>query len=62
LIKAKLLASDATDKSVEIETSVDASLIGGFIVQIGDKQIDASVSHSLSELAKAMTNKEYEKA
>ena len=61
-IKAKLLASDVTDKSVEIETSVDESLIGGFVVQIGDKQIDASVSHKLAELAKVMTSKEYEKA
>ncbi len=62
IIKAKLLASDVTDKSVDMETSVDESLIGGFVVQIGDKQIDASVSHKLGELAKAMTNKEYEKA
>ncbi len=61
-IKAKLLASNVTDESVDIETSVDESLIGGFVVQIGDKQIDASVSHKLAELAKAMTNKEYEKA
>jgi len=61
-IKAKLLASDVTDTSVEIETSVDESLIGGFVVQIGDKQIDASVSHKLSELAKELTNKEYAKA
>ena len=61
-IKAKLLASDVTDKSVEIETSVDESLIGGFVVQIGDRQIDASVSHKLAELAKTMTSKKYEKA
>jgi F-type H+-transporting ATPase subunit delta len=61
-LKAKLLTSDLTDKSVEIETSVDESLIGGFIVQIGDKQIDASVSHKLAELAKTLTSKEYEKA
>ena len=61
-IKAKLLASDVTDKSLDIETHVDESLIGGFVIQIGDKQIDASVSHKLAELAKAMTNKEYEKA
>ncbi len=61
-IKAKLLDSDVTDKSIEIETSVDESLIGGFVVQIGDKQIDASVSHKLAELAKTMTSKEFGKA
>ena len=61
-ITAKLLASDVTDKSVDIETEVDESLIGGFIVKIGDKQIDASVAHKLDQLAKSMTNKDYEKA
>lgn len=61
-IKAKLLDSDVTDKSIEIETNVDESLIGGFVVQIGDKQIDASVAHKLAELAKTMTSKEFEKA
>lgn len=61
-IKAKLLSSDATDQSLDIETKVDESIIGGFIVEIGDKLINASVSHKLAELAKEMTNKEYEKA
>jgi len=61
-IKAKLLASTATDQVVDVETKVDESIIGGFIVEVGDKLIDASVSHKLAELAKAMTNKEYEKA
>ena len=60
-IKSKLLASDITDKSVEIETDVDESLIGGFVIQIGDKQVDASVAYKLSELAKSITNKEYAK-
>jgi len=61
-IKAKLLASDVTDSAVEIETSVDESLIGGFVVEIGDKLIDASVSHKLAQLAKTMTSKEFAKA
>lgn len=61
-IKAKLLASTATDQVVEVETKIDESIIGGFIVEIGDNLIDASVSHKLAELAKAMTSKEYETA
>jgi len=61
-IKSKLLSSDVTDKDVEIETIVDESIIGGFIVEVGDKLIDASVSHKLARLAKELTNKEYEKA
>lgn len=61
-IKAMLLESNATDKEVNIETKVDDSIIGGFIVEIEDKLVDASVSHKLKRLAKEMTNKEYEKA
>jgi F-type H+-transporting ATPase subunit delta len=60
-IKAKLLASTATDQVVEVETKIDESIIGGFIVEIGDNLIDASVSHKLAELAKEITNKEFEK-
>lgn len=51
-IKAKLLGSDITMESVQIETDVDADLIGGFVVQIGDKLVDASVAHQLSEMRK----------
>ncbi len=61
-IKAKLLASDVTDQAVELETHIDESLIGGFVVQIGDKLIDASVSHKLAQLSKEMTNNKYESA
>lgn len=61
-LKTKLLSSTATDQLVDIETKVDESIIGGFIVEIGDKLIDASVSHKLARLAKEMTNKEYERA
>jgi len=53
-IKAKLLGSDLTEKSVEIETAVDADLIGGFVVQVGDKLVDASVAHQLKQAAKAI--------
>ena len=53
-IKAKLLGSDITDESVEIETAVDESLIGGFVVQVGDKLVDASVAHKLREMAKVI--------
>jgi len=61
-LKAKLLGSEVTDKVVDIETKVDESIIGGFIVEIGDKLIDASVAHKLKELSKTITDKSYEKA
>ena len=37
-------------KSIELETQVDPSLIGGFKVQIGDQIFDSSVSTSLELL------------
>ena len=34
----------------EIEEEVDESLIGGFIIEMGDKRYDASVKHKLNKL------------
>ena len=59
-IKAKLTASSSTAKSVEIETAVDANLIGGYVVEYGDKLYDASVAAKLTELKKQFTGNVYE--
>lgn len=59
-IKAKLLASNITDESVEIETKVDPALLGGFIIQVGDKLYDASVAHKLETLKKQFVGNAYE--
>lgn len=37
-------------KQVEIEAKVDSELIGGFILNVGDQQIDASVKSKLKSL------------
>ena len=37
---------------VELIENVDSKLIGGFIVKIGDKQIDASVARKFKDLRK----------
>lgn len=39
-----------TGKKVKLETKVDAGLLGGVVVTIGDRVIDGSVRHRLSEL------------
>jgi F-type H+-transporting ATPase subunit delta len=39
-----------TNGEVVLKTSVDKSLIGGFILTVGDKQIDASISSKLNQL------------
>lgn len=36
---------------VELQTNVDNSLIGGFILNVGDRQIDASVKSKLKKLS-----------
>lgn len=60
-IKAKLLDSNATESSVELETKVNSDLIGGFMVEIGDRLYDDSISHKLSELRKQFASTNYSK-
>lgn len=38
------------DGSIELTEKVDESLIGGFVVRMGDTRIDASVAHQLNEM------------
>lgn len=40
---------------VELVEKVDKALIGGFILRIGDKQVDASIARKLNELRKTFT-------
>jgi len=56
-VKAKVLelVKQTTTGEVELVEKVDASLIGGFILTIGDKQVDASVSRRLNELRKTFS-------
>ena len=57
-LEAKVLAKIATfsDKKVTIENTVDASIIGGFILRIGDKQYNASVANRLQVLKRELSN------
>ena len=57
-LEAKVLAKIAafSDKKVTIENTVDASIIGGFILKIGDKQYNASVANRLKVLKRELSN------
>jgi F-type H+-transporting ATPase subunit delta len=44
------VVKDVTGKTPVLEESVDASLIGGYTLKLGDRQIDESVSGKLKEL------------
>lgn len=46
-------------KNIELETSVDESLIGGFILQSGDKLVDASISYDLKHIARQFENNDF---
>jgi F-type H+-transporting ATPase subunit delta len=59
-IKSKLLGSTATAKNVEIETAVNPALIGGYVVEFGDRLYDASVSSKLAVLKKEFSSNLYE--
>lgn len=54
LLESKLQAKHA-DKTVRIQTSVDASLIGGFEIRSSDTVIDASVKGRLGKIAESLT-------
>ncbi|MFV8269077.1 ATP synthase F1 subunit delta [Flavobacterium sp. GT2N3] len=57
-LEAKVLAKIASlsDKKITIENIVDASIIGGFILRIGDKQYNASVANRLQVLKRELSN------
>ncbi len=39
-----------TGKTIELEEVIDPSLIGGFVLRVGDQQIDSSVKYNLRKL------------
>jgi F-type H+-transporting ATPase subunit delta len=51
LAKVKAL----TNKTVELQSIVDESILGGFILRVGDKQFDASISNKLNKLKREFT-------
>lgn len=48
--KVVALANKMANGSVDLHERVDANLIGGFILRVGDQQVDASVSSEIRDL------------
>lgn len=46
---------------IELEEKVEKDLIGGFVLNVGDKQIDASISNKLKELKLSFSHNPYVK-
>lgn len=61
-IKSKLIESDITDEKIELITKVDPDIIGGFVIEIGDKLYDASVTHKLDKLRKEFSDNVFVKS
>ena len=53
IINAKL--DNIVKGQLEITEVIDEKLIGGFIIRLGDKQIDASVANQFNELKQRLT-------
>ena len=51
-IKAKLTASAILEDNVEITTAVNPDILGGFVLEFGDRLYDSSVAHKLEKLKK----------
>src|SRR5258708_36132304 len=52
--KKKMIAEihEATGGTVKLYTKVDPSLIGGFVLTVGDRQVDTSIANDLKKLKK----------
>ena len=61
-IKQKLLSSSITMEKLEIIMKVNPELIGGFVIETGDKLYDASVAHKLDQLRKEFVDNQYVKS
>jgi len=46
-------------EKVEVEEKVNPELIGGFVLQVGDQLIDASVAYDLRAIAKQFENNDF---
>jgi F-type H+-transporting ATPase subunit delta len=60
-IKAKMLAGGLITENVELELVIDPEILGGFVIEVGDKLFDSSVASQLTKLRKGFTNNSYQK-
>ena len=53
-VRLEALVSAGTESSVNLNTKVDDTLIGGFVLQVGDLRMDASVSGQFQRIRNAL--------
>ena len=61
-LEDKVLAKvkEITGKNVSLEKIIDPTIIGGFILRVGDKQFDASILGKMNNLRREFENHLYE--
>lgn len=55
--RIKDIFNDFTGQRLELATTVDPSIIGGFIFEVADRRIDASISRQMEELRRQFIEK-----
>lgn len=61
-IRAAIIAQvkkSAGIENIELVEKVDDSIIGGFVLQIGDKLVDTSIAYDLKAIAKQFENNDF---
>lgn len=53
------IKSQSDLKNIELTAEIDEKLIGGFILQVGDKQVDASIAYDLNVIRKQFLNNDF---
>ena len=46
-------------QNIELETVVNEDLIGGFVLEAGDKLVDASIAYDLKQIARQFENNDF---
>jgi F-type H+-transporting ATPase subunit delta len=46
-------------ENIELEEKIDKDIIGGFVLQVGDKLIDASIAYDLKSIARQFENNDF---
>jgi F-type H+-transporting ATPase subunit delta len=45
--------------NIELDEMVDEDIIGGFVLQLGDKLVDASIAYDLKAIARQFENNDF---
>ena len=61
-LRAAIIAqvkATSTIQNIDLQTTIDSKLIGGFVLQAGDKLVDASIAYDLKEISRQFENNDF---